>query len=145
VDMIDSIFTDSRLSPICSSSQVQSSSELITPMQTDDDINRVEVRGEAVESADPAPSLEKSTAMRESKGKVLNCFSIGFTLTNAGGSDPRSLVDREQEVTKCICLSGRKYGYVMSYVGDNPGIYGLESSPLKRDGDVQTTWVVLSR
>ena len=108
-------------------------------MQTDDDVVRT------VESADSAPSLKQSIEMRESKGKGLNCFSIGFTLTNAGGPDPRSLVDREQEVTKCICLSGRKYGYVMSYVGDNPGIYGLESSPLKRDGDVQTTWVVLSR
>jgi hypothetical protein len=108
-------------------------------MQTDDDVVR------RVASADSAPSLKQSVDIRESKGKGLNCFSIGFTLTNAGGPDPRSLVDREQEVTKCICLSGRKYGYVMSYVGDNPEIYGLESSPLKRDGDVQTTWVVLSR
>jgi hypothetical protein len=137
--MINSIFTDSRLSPSCLSSQVQSSSQPITPMETDDDVVRT------VESADSVPSLKQSIETRESKGKGLNCFSIGFTLTNAGGTDSRSLVDREQEVTKCICLSGRKYGYVMSYVGDNPGIYGLESSPLKRDGDVQTTWVVLSR
>jgi hypothetical protein len=108
-------------------------------MYTEEDVIKT------VESTDSAPSLEQSLSLGGIKGKDLNCFSIGFTLTNAGGIDSRSLVDREQEVTKCICLSGRKYGYVMSYVGDNPGIYGLESSPLKRDGDVQTTWVVLSR
>ena len=145
MDIINSIFTDSRLSLTCSSSQVQRSSEAITPMETDDDVITAEARCETVQSAYSTPSLEQSLALRESKGKGLNCFSIGFTLTNAGGPDSRSLVDREQEVTRCICLSGRKYGYVMSYVGDNPGIYGLESSPLKRDGDVQTTWVVLSR
>ena len=75
---------------------------------------------------------------------VLTSFAVGFTLTNAGGKDPRTLVDREQEVTKCIHQMGRKYGYVMSYVGDDPESYDLKCSPVKRDGDIQTTWVVLS-
>ena len=87
----------------------------------------------------------ESAPMDEKKMKpVLASFAIGFTLTNAGGKDPRSLVDRDQEVTKCIFQMGRKYGYFMSYVGDDPETFLLKCSPVKREGDVQTTWVVLS-
>lgn len=150
VDIIDSIFTEARCRPQRLSSQLRDHAAM--PMQTDDDNYKTEVKLEAIMDSDSLPSPKHSLTVREnqheertSEWKHLNCFSIGFTLTNAGGHDSRSLVDREQEVTKCICSSGRKYGYAMNYVGDNPGMYGLESSPIKRDGDVQTTWVVLSR
>ena len=152
VDIINSIFIDSRLSPHLISSQLPNRNQSTRPVQTDEDDSRTVVKFEAITNADSLPLLKDSYTVRNiaeqkttSDHTGLKCFSIGFTLTNAGGPDSRSLVDREQEVTKCICLSGCKYGYVMSHVGDNPGMYGLESSPMKREGDVQTTWVVLSR
>ena len=81
----------------------------------------------------------------ENEDNKINCFSIGFTLTNAGGQDTRLLVDRDQDVTKFINLMGQKYGFGMSYIGDDPESYGLGSSPTKREGDIQTTWVILNR
>lgn len=65
-------------------------------------------------------------------------------LENIGGSDRRSLVDRDQDTTRYIARMGRTYGYSMSYVGDYPELYGLEISPLKRDGGTQTTWVMMT-
>ena len=81
----------------------------------------------------------------ENEDNKINCFSIGFTLTNAGGQDTRLLVDRDQDVTKFINFMGQKYGFGMSYIGDDPESYGLGSSPTKREGDIQTTWVILNR
>ena len=81
----------------------------------------------------------------ENEDNIINCFSIGFTLTNAGGQDTRLLVDRDQDVTKFIHFMGQKYGFGMSYIGDDPESYGLGSSPTKREGDIQTTWVILNR
>jgi hypothetical protein len=47
-------------------------------------------------------------------------------------------------ISRCIARMGRTYGYSMSYIGDYPELYGLELSPLKRDGGTQTTWVMMT-
>lgn len=61
-----------------------------------------------------------------------------------GGPDIRALVDRDQDVTRYISSKCREYGYVLSYIGDEPERYGLLSSPPKREGSTQTTWVLIS-
>jgi hypothetical protein len=125
VDILSSIFIDSRLSPPPPQESISSN------VSAEEDLE-----------LDPESSL---TEVSKTVMKLLPNFSIGFTLTNAGGKDPRSLVDREQEVTKYINKMSRKYGYSMTYVGDEPELYGIGFTPMKRDGDVQTTWVMLRR
>jgi hypothetical protein len=133
VDILSSIFIDSRLSP---------PPPPAPPPPPPQEFVALDISAEGDLELDPESSMTK---MSETALNLLPNFSIGFTLTNAGGKDPRSLVDREQEVTKCINKMSRKYGYSMTYVGDEPELYGIGFSPLKREGDVQTTWVMLRR
>jgi hypothetical protein len=92
--------------------------------------------------------ISKTFIKKECKEKIVNSlemFAIGFTITNAGGNDPRALVDRDQDVTRFISRMSSMFGYLMSYVGDDPELYGLTRSPPKRDGSTQTTWVIMTK
>ena len=146
MDIVSSIFIDSRLSPPSSPSppaSPSSSSSSPPPEQKQSVPSNIGAEDDLKLSIEGSRSA--CTEILETAINLLPNFSIGFTLTNAGGKDARSLVDREQEVTKYINKMSRKYGYSMTYVGDEPELYGIGFSPLKREGDVQTTWVMLRR
>ena len=149
VEMIKSIFTAKRLNAHLATSQAVSQKVEITSdeigMNKSVESDGVEVKGDILEGVEKMEDGSSNPSYIKTAQNPLNCFCIGFTLTNAGGKDFRLLVDRDQEVTKCICTMGKMFGFSMTYVGDDPEYYGLESSPIKRDGDIQTTWVMLQR
>ena len=75
----------------------------------------------------------------------LNRIALGFTLTNAYAPGDRSLIDREQDITRHVAMLCRNNNYFLEYIGDDPLKYGLESSPQKRHKDTQTTWLMLCK
>ena len=72
-------------------------------------------------------------------------IAIGITLTESDSVGGRSLVDREQDVTRGLAQHALTWGLRMDYVGDDPGRYGLSQSPKRREGITQTIWLLLSR
>ena len=150
VEMIKSIFTEKRLDAHMITSQTVSTIVEITTDNTGLDKSMKnegsgEVNGDRLGDMEKKKGSGSNPLHIKTLQKPLNCFCIGYTLTNAGGRDSRLLVDRDQEVTKCICTMGKMFGFSMTYVGDDPESYGLESSPIKREGDIQTTWIMLRR
>ena len=152
IEIIKSIFTDKRLNTQLVTSQIilkeaELNRDKIKFQEVGKNVLREE--GEGKEKEKSAETKKTNINPNPPSMEIIPCtlssFSIGFTLTNAGGKDFRLLVDRDQEVTKYIFFMGKKFGFSMTYAGDDPESYGLESSPIKREGDVQTTWIVLRR
>ena len=71
-------------------------------------------------------------------------FAIGITLTESDSIGRRSLADREQDVTRGLATLAASRGLRIDYVGDNPGRYGLNESPMRREGITQTVWIHVS-
>ena len=70
--------------------------------------------------------------------------AVGFTLTLAdGGTEgpPRSLHDREMDVTRAAVAAARVRGYVAAHVGDAPERYGVDPLTSKRCGATLTWWL----
>jgi hypothetical protein len=72
-------------------------------------------------------------------------FAIGMTLTESDSIGVRSLADREQDLTRGLTALAAARGLRVEYVGDDPGRYGLDDSPMRREGITQTIWMYVSK
>ena len=102
----------------------------------------------------PAPLSAMVAAFFGAQRRLPRRVALGFTLTLADGGTqrtageqqgPRSLHDREQDVTRAAVAAARARGYSCAHVGDDPARYGVDEATHKRHGTTLAWWLAFEK